>query len=89
MELPIEMINNYIKRRAEDYNVLEKALEESDVGRFHKIGHQMKGNASSFGFDELTPLAIRMQQVTSSNIKSEGISILEDFKNWLLSKSTP
>ncbi len=86
MQLPIEMITNYIRRRDEDFGKLEEALKNADVSIFKKIAHQIKGNASSFGFNELADLAQRMDEIDSSSLSTKGPELLNDFKAWLSEK---
>ncbi len=83
MQLPTEMYQNYIVRRDEDYKELVIALEKSDVSIFKKIGHQIKGNASSFGFDDLTLIGIRMHKLEAEDLQLEGSNILSELKTWI------
>ena len=86
MELPLKMYQNYIQHRIDDLNELTKALTHSDFAPFRKIGHQLKGNATSFGFGELLPLANRMHDLNAQNILQQGPSIVEELKTWISSK---
>lgn len=83
MQLPAEMYTTYVLRREDDLNDLTKAVEKSDVSMFRKVGHQLKGNASSFGFDELLPISARMHNIDETNIAVDGPIIIEDLKKWI------
>ncbi len=86
MQLPPEMYATYIQRRKEDFENLKTALQNADASLFKKIGHQLKGNATSFGFDELAELGKKMETVDPSNIKSLAPMLLSDFDRWIQSK---
>lgn len=86
MQLPFEMYQNYVVRRDEDYKELLVALEKSDVTPFKKIGHQIKGNASSFGFEDLAVIGNRMNRLEADQLATEGSSLLAEFKNWIDAK---
>ena len=87
MELPHEMYVMYVTRRANDHQTLSQALTTNDVSSFKKIGHQMKGNASTFGFDELVGLAKRMEAIDDKNIGQNGPPIVEELKSWVTIKT--
>ena len=88
MEFPPEFYFNYIERRRQDLKVLESALKQNQIKDFQRIGHQVKGNAPSFGFDDLAEVARRMEKVSSENIQTVGLEIINDFKRWLESMSS-
>lgn len=83
MDLPKEVIVTYLQRRANDVDTLQKSLSENSVKEFNRIGHQLVGNASSFGFDELTPIASQMEDLKLESLTSDGIELIEQFKVWL------
>ena len=86
MQLPIEMYKNYVHRRSDDLKELRSSLESGDVTAFRKIGHQLKGNATSFGFDDLLTLATRMHELTPENFSADGLLIVNDFHHWIIDK---
>ena len=57
IDIPEEMRTKYLERRKQDYADCLVALDKSDYETFLRIGHQLKGNASSFGFDDLGMIA--------------------------------
>ena len=83
MQLPAEMYKHYVERRKKDYDRLKLALDKNSVDEFKVVGHQIKGNASSFGFGELASIGLRMEELSLSQISSLGPKILQDFKNWI------
>ena len=59
--IPEEVRQKYIERRKKDLTDCRLALSNADFKCFAFVGHQIKGNAVTFGFDELTPIAIEME----------------------------
>lgn len=87
MQLPPEMYQKYIARRTTDYDQLSEALANNDLTCFKKVAHQMKGNATTFGFDELVGLALRMEKIEANTLAVEGPAVLIELKNWLTTRS--
>jgi HPt (histidine-containing phosphotransfer) domain-containing protein len=85
LDLPKEVIQRYLQRRLNDVDTLKKSLSENSVQEFNRIGHQLVGNATSFGFDELIPIAAQMEDLTPEKLATEGDSLILQFKNWLQS----
>lgn len=86
MNLPIEMYQKYIERRKIDRDQLEQAVGAGSVEVFKRIGHQIRGNAGSFGFDDLVVLGDRMENVDDGNLDSEGREIIAVLDLWVENK---
>ena len=85
MDLPPSMYVNYISRRKSDHARLAEALASSQgLEDFKVVGHQIKGNATSFGFDDLVAIGEKMEKLDSSRLLSEGPGLLEDFWKWIV-----
>lgn len=83
MELPKHLRDNYISRKKDEYLKGLEALKKSDFAFFSVLGHQTKGNATSFGFDPLEGIAKRFE-VAAKNQDLEALrGLLEEFKNYL------
>ena len=54
--VPKELRRRYISRRSEDVDTLSRALKDKNYLEFNRIGHQLKGNARSYGYEELSAL---------------------------------
>ena len=61
--IPEDVRQKYIERRKKDLADCRTALLNADFKCFAFIGHQIKGNALTFGFDELTPIALEMERL--------------------------
>jgi HPt (histidine-containing phosphotransfer) domain-containing protein len=64
MEIPPKLKENYIRRRQEDILNCEAALKNQDFKTIEVIGHQMKGNGLSFGFESIAILGKFAEVVT-------------------------
>ena len=51
--IPPEMREKYLSRRRIDLEILSSSLEARSADEFKRIGHQLKGNARSFGYQQL------------------------------------
>lgn len=81
--IPDNLIEVYIQRRKADIEVLEKSVSENSIEAFQRIGHQLSGNARSFGFPELEGLGLRMEKLSSQNLATEGIALIAELSSWL------
>ncbi len=82
--IPLEMRERYLDRRLRDVKNCDLKLLNLDWAYFERLGHQLKGNAASFGFKELGCIANDIE----SSAKNKDLVQLEiyvkDFKNWFL-----
>ena len=59
--IPDSLKQQYIERRKVDLQKLEAALKQSDFSVVIRVGHQLKGNAVTFGFDELEMIGVALE----------------------------
>lgn len=85
MDLPASMYVNYLARRKADHARLASAISSpAGIEDFKTVGHQIKGNASSFGFNELVSIGEAMERLSAPQLASEGSRLLEDFWQWIV-----
>ncbi len=87
VDIPKEMILKYVERRATDLVSLEQSLASGDVEKIKQIAHQIKGNAMSFGFGDLSEIVIQLEQAALSNNQPLMTSMVEKFKSWVAAAS--
>lgn len=80
--LPAQMIKTYLNRRLEEIPVLQKSLHDGLVVEFNKLGHKILGNARTYGFESLEPLAARMNSLKQEELAEQGPIIISEFKQW-------
>lgn len=78
-----DMLVVYLERRALDLKLLKLAIIENSVEDFNRIGHQLTGNAKSYGFENLVPLAVKMEKLQSGELATFGPQLTEEFSQWL------
>ena len=77
------MVVVYLERRALDLKLLKLAINKNSVEDFNRIGHQLMGNAKSYGFESLVPLAVKMEKLLPSDLPINGPLLTEEFSLWL------
>ena len=48
-----EIIPNFLEGREKDINLFKAAIDTEDFDQLESIGHKLKGNAGSYGFDKM------------------------------------
>lgn len=84
--LPEDLRQRYIARRHQDTLDCFVKLSNLDWAYFERLGHQLKGNASSFGYEDLRDIALRIESFAQMRNLAELKATLEDFKNWVAEK---
>lgn len=83
MELPPELYRSYHQRRKADLERLKQAIIANDPEPFKMLGHQLKGNAPTYGYDELAVIGMEMETVETATLKDKGTRILDSFAKWI------
>lgn len=81
--IPEEVRVKYIERRKKDVESLKSALATHTFDEFKRIGHQLKGNAASFGYQELEKVAVQMEAAGERQDLQEAARQLHLFERWL------
>ncbi len=82
MVIPEEIRQNYLVRRQKDIETLKASVSAKSLEEFKRIGHQLKGNAASFGYGELEKIAIAMEVAAQKGDLFEASKQLELFEKW-------
>jgi HPt (histidine-containing phosphotransfer) domain-containing protein len=80
--VPPEMLATYRKRRARDIAFLTQCLAKNRIEEFHRIGHQISGNARTFGLYDLEPIAKKMENLLPREFAKIGPAVLREFRQW-------
>ena len=81
--LPPEMYITYLERRKVELQRLKQAASEGRIEDFAVVGHQLKGNAPSYGFEDLAVIARKLEKVTKDNLNTEGSALLDEYQQWI------
>lgn len=87
ISIPQEIREKYLMRRQKDIEVLKASVASRELEEFKRIGHQLKGNAASFGYGDLEKIAIAMEAAAVSGDSFEAAKQLELFEKWYSSQS--
>ncbi len=80
IRIPDALIDNYLKRRIEEVNLLEKALSDDDYSVLFRIGHQLKGNGMMFGFPGISEIGSRIEKGSLIRNKTEMASMIDEYR---------
>ena len=81
--IPIEMQKKYLERRSTDVGTLYDALVHGTWQDFSRIGHQIKGNASSFGYPELEAIGCELEAAGLGKDEGRAETSLAAFRGWV------
>lgn len=83
IDVPLEARIKYIERRKTDLQSCEQALQSKDFETLARVAHQIKGNAVSFGFDELGNIAIDLETYALEHDASKLDQVIFRFSQFL------
>ena len=83
MELSTEQKQKYLTRRENDLRDCFTAIESKDVPILARIGHQMKGNAITFGFDPLSKIGQDLEDAARACDWAKVEAAVSQFKKYL------
>lgn len=81
MQVPVEARQKYLERRKQDVVASKEALSKQDYSFLERLGHQVKGNAVTFGFDELTNIAVAIEQAAKAKNITQLQTLIEQFES--------
>lgn len=81
MLVPVEARQKYLERRRQDIIASREALSKQDFNFLERLGHQIKGNAVTFGFDELTGIAAAIEQAAKAKNTNQLQELVDKFES--------
>jgi HPt (histidine-containing phosphotransfer) domain-containing protein len=81
--IPEDARQRYLERRQKDVQSLREALQSKTFEEFKRVGHQLKGNAASFGYTDLEKLAVQMEVAGENRDAHDAATQLDLFEKWL------
>lgn len=71
----MELVPGYLFRRGEEAAVLSRLLGERDFDAIQSIGHKLSGNASTYGFHEISRMGVEIEAAAQckETIKIEAL----------------
>jgi HPt (histidine-containing phosphotransfer) domain-containing protein len=83
MEIPAENRKIYLERRKSDLQLCMEYLEKKDFKELARVGHQLKGNASTFGFPELAKIGKSLEISAKENDHSSSTKLVQEISVWI------
>ncbi len=75
----------YLQRKREELIEIEKAIQSSDFSTLKTIGHKLKGNAASYGLNQLGEYGKALEKAAIDQKKEEAALILPQMTQYLKS----
>ena len=83
MIIPDEMRERYLERRFQDLRICDLKLKNQDWVYFERLGHQLKGNAASYGYNDLESIALQLEtSALNQDLKNLEGSV-HAFRRWI------
>jgi HPt (histidine-containing phosphotransfer) domain-containing protein len=83
-QIPLSLKEKYMERRRADIKICEQALLDKNFEFLSHHGHQIKGNAATYGFDKLGELGAQLEIHSKQENESEIKVILEQYKLYII-----
>ncbi|MGZ3652173.1 MAG: Hpt domain-containing protein [Bdellovibrionota bacterium] len=83
IKIPEELRRKYTERRARDAEDLSVSLESGQFETLSRIGHQLKGNAATYGYEQLAELGRKMEHAAQEQSLPEAQECLFCLKAWV------
>lgn len=83
MEVPSDIKHRYIERRKKDLEECLASLERHQFEEIEKVGHQLKGNGTTFGHPELSAIGKKMEVAAKTQDMESLEAALKDFSQWV------
>jgi len=81
--LDLEAIQRYAMRRRADLIRCRESLQKRDFETIQTIGHNLKGNGTSFGFPELSQIGEKMEISAREKNQSQTALLVDLFEEWV------
>ncbi|KHD87139.1 MAG: hypothetical protein OM95_16055 [Bdellovibrio sp. ArHS] len=81
IKLPLEAKKKYLLRRKEELVQIERMKAQIDWDFVVQVGHQIKGNAKTFEFPSLVPLAVSLEEAGRNQDASSLAQICTELQN--------
>lgn len=87
IDIPKEAIQKYLERRFIDIENCRISLQRGDLSVCETVGHQLKGNGSTFGFPEISSVGQSLEQAAKAHDNESAIHFIDELES-IVKKST-
>jgi len=75
----------YLKSRTQELETLKTLLEQANFERIETLGHRLKGNAKSYGFEELGEIGKKLEEAARTHDAYSINSLIQETEIYLTS----
>ncbi len=83
MDVPSAVLKRYLDRRIVEIVDCERALKSKEYGSLIKMGHQLKGNGTTFGYPALSELGKKLENAATNSDHQLMIKILAEISSFI------
>lgn len=83
MNITPEQREKYLLRRKEDVFNLEISLVKKDFLTIANIGHKLKGNGATFGFELISDLGIKLEVAANHESTDDIANLIKQLSSFL------
>ena len=83
IEIPDEVKLKYFERRKADVQKCTEAIANKDFKFLQKVGHDLKGNALTFGFEPLASIGENLENAAMEQNLEEAKTSITKMNNYL------
>ena len=78
-----DLIPGFLDNRRKDVKDIRKYLEEGNLSEIQRIGHNMSGSGSGYGFDEISRIGKSMEAASKNKDKDEITGLNDRLERYL------
>lgn len=78
-----DLIPDFLDRKRADLLTMQRALESSDFTAVAALGHKIKGEGGSFGFDTITEIGAALEMTAKKGDRESACSLVSDLSEYL------
>ena len=79
----VELIPDFLTRKRADLTTLKAALDSGDLGAIGALGHRIKGEGGSFGFDTISEIGAALEACAKKGDRESSRQLVADLSEYL------
>jgi|SRR5271166_1569658 len=79
----IDLIPDFMTRKRADLQSLKSALDDGDLATIASIGHKIKGEGGSFGFDAISEIGAGLEASGRRGDRASAQQLVSDLSDYL------
>jgi HPt (histidine-containing phosphotransfer) domain-containing protein len=77
------LIPRYLENRRREVQILAQAYQKRDFQTIQGIGHKLKGNAASYGFEYLTEIGTNLESAAMAQEDGSILPLIRKYEDYL------